>query len=105
MQPPPKVIDEITQRIVEIVEPLRIILFGSAARGDMRSDSDIDLLVVMPEGTHRRQTARLIRKHLADFVLSVDLVVATEDDLRKYGNNFSMVYYPALREGKEIYAV
>jgi len=29
-------------------------LFGSAARGDMHSDTDLDILVVMPDGTHRR---------------------------------------------------
>jgi hypothetical protein len=32
-----------------------------------------------------------------------DIIVATESDLRKYGDNFSLIYYPALREGREIY--
>ena len=40
------------KKMVEAVHPLRIILFGSAARGDMRPDSDIDLLIVMPEGAN-----------------------------------------------------
>ena len=45
-----KTIDVLVRRIVEEVHPIRIILFGSAARGNVEQDSDIDLLVVMPEG-------------------------------------------------------
>jgi predicted nucleotidyltransferase len=49
-----KVVDELVRRIVEEVHPLRIILFGSAVRGKVGPNSDIDLLVVMPQGVHRR---------------------------------------------------
>ena len=35
MQSNPEVIEQLVQRIIEIVQPLRIILFGSAARGEM----------------------------------------------------------------------
>jgi predicted nucleotidyltransferase len=104
VQPDPQIIDELIRRIVEVAHPLRIILFGSAARGAMRPDSDIDVLVVMPEGAHRRHTAQRIHRHMIGFPLAVDVVVATESDLRTFGENFSLVYYPALREGKEIYA-
>jgi len=45
----------LTRSIVESVHPLRIILFGSAARGAMGPDSDFDFLVVKPEGSHRRR--------------------------------------------------
>lgn len=105
MQPDPKVIEDLVRCIVEIVPPLRIILFGSAARGEMKPDSDLDVLVVVPEGTHRRHTAQRIHRHMIGFPLAVDIVIATESDLRTLGENFSLVYYPALREGKEIYAV
>lgn len=33
------------------VEPVTVKIFGSAARGEMRSDSDIDILVVFPDET------------------------------------------------------
>ena len=104
MHPDPKVIEDLVRRIVEIAHPLRILLFGSAARGDMKPDSDIDVLVVVSEGTHRRHTAQKIYRHMIGFPLAVDVVVVTESDLHKYKDNFSLVYYPALREGKEIYA-
>ena len=47
MQSEPEVIEQLIRRIIELVQPLRIILFGSAARGEMGPDSDIDVLVVM----------------------------------------------------------
>ena len=53
MQPDTRLLEELVQRIVEAVHPLRIILFGSAARGEMGPNSDLDVLVVMPDGIHR----------------------------------------------------
>ena len=49
MYPNQNLIDELIRRIVGTVQPLRIVLFSSAARGEMRPDSDIDVLIVMPE--------------------------------------------------------
>ncbi|MCK6622144.1 MAG: nucleotidyltransferase domain-containing protein [Calditrichaceae bacterium] len=104
LKPDEQKIQELVQRIVEIAHPLRIILFGSAARGEMGPNSDLDVLVVMPEGTQRRKTAQLIYRNLIGLDLAVDIIVATESDLHNYGHNFSLIYYPALKEGKEIYA-
>jgi|SRR5689334_2599157 len=104
MQPDLEALRELVRRIVEVAHPLRIILFGSAAREEMQPDSDLDVLVVVPDDTHRRRTTQSIYRRLIGFPLAVDVVVATEDDLRRYQDNFSLVYYPAMREGKEIYA-
>jgi predicted nucleotidyltransferase len=104
MHPDPKILDDLVRRIIAVVQPQRIVLFGSAARGDMRPDSDIDILVVVPNGTPRRQTAQAIYRNLIGLRAAVDVVVATESDLHQYGDNFSLVYYPALREGRAIYA-
>ena len=47
---------EIIRRIVEVAAPEKIILFGSAARGEMGPDSDVDRLVIK-SNVHRRKTA------------------------------------------------
>jgi predicted nucleotidyltransferase len=104
MQPDPQIIEELVRRIVEVAQPVRIVLFGSAARGELKADSDLDVLVIVPEQNHRRRTAQRIYRHLIGFPRAVDVVVATESDVRKYKDNFSLVYYPASREGREIYA-
>ncbi|MDO8587519.1 MAG: nucleotidyltransferase domain-containing protein [Armatimonadota bacterium] len=95
---------ELTRRIVEAVRPLRIILFGSAARGEMGPDSDVDLLVVMPDGTHRRHTAQFIHTQLFGIPLAVDVLVATPTDLAKHRDNIGLIYRTILEEGREIYA-
>jgi predicted nucleotidyltransferase len=100
---PREVLDELVRRIVGNVHPRRIILFGSAARGQMGPDSDLDVLVVMPDGTHRRNTSSVIYQGLRRFGYPIDVVVATEGDLAQYGNSVGMVFRQALKEGKELY--
>ena len=45
----PRVLDDVVRRIVAVARPERIILFGSAARGQMAPHGDVDLLVVKQE--------------------------------------------------------
>ena len=70
----------------------------------MGPDSDIDLMVVMPEGTHRRHTAQKLYRDIQGFKVPFDVVVATPSDLIRYGNSPGLIYREVLREGKEVYA-
>lgn len=97
-------IDELVERIVDLVHPLRIILFGSAARGQAGPDSDIDVMVVMPDGTHRRHTAMDLYQRLSGISAAVDIVVATPTDLEKHKDTIGLIYKKVLQEGREIYA-
>lgn len=58
---------------------MRLILFGSYARGtaDADADSDIDLLFVMPHLESRRATTIAMRRALGDLPISKDIVVTT----------------------------
>lgn len=102
-KPDQRLLDELVKRIVEAVQPLRIILFGSAARGAMGPHSDLDVLVIMPDGIHRRRTAQAIYRSLRGLGTAKDIVVVTESDVRAYGGNPSLVIQPALQDGKELY--
>ena len=104
VRPRQEVLDELVRRIVTEVGPRRVVLFGSAARGDMRPGSDIDLLIVMPDGVHRRHTAQHLYGRLGSDRPPVDLVVATESDILDHGDAPGYVYRAALREGRELYA-
>ena len=97
------VLDRIIQRIVKTASPEKIILFGSAARGEMGSNSDIDLLVVKAD-IHRRRLAQEIYRNLLGIGYAVDVIVATPEDIERYKDSFALVIEPALREGKVIYA-
>ena len=57
----PADLDCLVSRIVEAAHPLRVILFGSRARGEAHPDSDADLLIVQSEAdavhrSHHHQT-------------------------------------------------
>lgn len=102
-QPNPH-LSEIVKRIIASVHPQKIILFGSAARGSMGPNSDLDLLVIMPVGHPRRKTAQKIYQNLIGVGFAVDVVVVTQDDIKKIKNNTKTVIQPALTEGKLLYA-
>ncbi len=102
-EPDQRILKELVRRIAESVQPLRIVLFGSAARGEKGPSSDLDVLVVMPDGVHRRRTAQAIYRSLSGLGVAKDVVVVTESDVRQHGDNPSLVLCPALQYGKEIY--
>jgi len=99
----PHVLDEIVRRIVKIADPDKIILFGSAARGEMGRHSDLDLLVVKSGCVHRRKLAQEIYKSLLGVGLPVDVVVVTPEDIERYRDAIGLVIEPAVREGKVVY--
>ena len=96
-------IPELVVRVREAANPLRIILFGSAACNKTDKNSDIDILVVVPDNVHRRHTVQNIYRHLSGFGFATDVIVATVGDLERYKDNFSMIFHSALKEGREIY--
>lgn len=100
----PPILEKLVSQIVEAVNPLRIILFGSAARGEMKPSSDVDLLVVMPEGIHRRRTAQKLYREIRGLGRPFDILVATPEDLERHKTNLGLIYREILAEGKEVYA-
>ncbi len=97
-----KALEEIIKRIVEVANPEKIILFGSAAREDIHSNSDLDLLVVK-SGAHRRRMAQKIYMNLFGVGRAVDIVVVTPEDIEKHKESLGLIIEPALREGKVVY--
>jgi predicted nucleotidyltransferase len=99
-----KIAEEVTRRILETVQPQRVLLFGSSARGEFTKDSDLDVLVIVRGPVHRRQLAQKINRNLHGVGAPVDIVVATEEDIAQYGDKFGTILRPALLEGRELYA-
>ncbi len=104
MRPDPEKLDELVRRIVKAVNPLRIIMFGSAVRAEMTPDSDIDILVVMPDGTHRLDTMGYLHTQLIGLRMAVDIIVATPADLKKHRYSIGLIYKTVLEEGRDLYA-
>lgn len=97
-------IQDMVGRIVNRFHPHKIILFGSHARGDAGPESDVDLLVVMPVEGSRRKTAVEIGVALHDVPVSKDIVVTTPDDFEWRKEVTGTIEYPAVHEGRILYA-
>jgi predicted nucleotidyltransferase len=96
-------IDEIVRRVVSKFNPLRVVLFGSRAKGTAGPDSDADVLVVMPVERSRRETATAIDIALIGINLPIDVIVVTPDDVARNRNLPGSVVHEALTEGKVLY--
>ena len=101
-QPDSRLLDVIVKRVTRVVQPLRIVLFGSAVRSGIGPHSDLDIVVGIPDGTHRREASGTISRALR-LGVPKDIVVVTEHDVRQNGDNHWLVMKPAWEEGKELY--
>ena len=93
---------DIIHRVVEAARPDTIILFGSAARGEMGPDSDIDLLIIKSGRFNRDRVTRDVYRCLSG-AAAVDALVVTTEEVEKYGDSQFLVIYPAIRQGRVVY--
>lgn len=96
-------LQEIIRRIVKVTQPEKIILFGSAARGEMGPNSDVDLLVIKRGEFHQGHLTGEIYMNLHGVGQAVDVILVTPEQVERYRNTHCLVIAPALREGKEVY--
>ena len=101
--PDETVVATMVDRIVEGFDPERIVLFGSVARGEVTKYSDVDLLVVMPDGTDRREAAVEMHVVLGGMGTAKDIVVTTPDEIARRGHIVGTVLRAALRDGKVVH--
>lgn len=94
---------EAVRRLVDAFDPLRIVVFGSYARGEPHPGSDLDLLVVLPEVEHKRDAAVAMRRTLSDLPVSVDVHPTTPDEIERRGWIKGTLLQAALTEGRDIY--
>ena len=94
---------EAIARLVEGFDPLRIVVFGSHARGEAHPGSDLDLLVVVPHLGDKRETAVGMTKALRGLRAAIDVVPTDPDEIARRGETPGDVLRSALREGKTVY--
>jgi predicted nucleotidyltransferase len=100
----PRLIQQMVRRLVKQFSPEQVILFGSHARGNAGPDSDVDLLVVTPVTGSKREMEIEMRVALHNIAVPKDIIIVTPEEIERKRNIVGTVVYPALREGKVLYA-
>ena len=96
-------LEEVVRRVLTVARPERIILFGSAATGQMTEDSDLDLLVVEPAPANTRDRSVRIRRALGDVQYPVDVIVMSSERFEETKNIIGGIAYPAQKYGRVLY--
>lgn len=96
-------IESVTEQIVEKYNPEKIILFGSAVRGELSADSDVDILIIKKDtpfyGADRiRQLSRLIERNIP-----IDFLVYRPEEFEKRIEMGDPFLKAIVREGKVLY--
>jgi len=98
-------IDEIVSKITDYIHPERIILFGSFAQGTANEDSDLDLLVIVPDSSLPRYKRSVpIYKMLSGYNFSKDILVYTQQEIDKYKDIQNTFVYEVLNTGRVVYS-
>ncbi len=95
------ILDDIIQRIVEVAQPERILLFGSASRGSVDRNSDVDLLIIK-QGGDSDLRARIYER-LYGVGVAVDAILVSPADVERYKDSHALVIKPALQDGTVVY--
>ncbi len=100
-----KEIELICDRIVQLYQPDKIILFGSWSRGDAGEHSDIDLLVISDREKHLPRCKRGldVRLQLSEFKTPKDILFYTHEDVQRWESVPQAFINTVLNEGDVLY--
>ncbi len=92
-------VDSVVKIIADAIQPDKIILFGSKAKGTARQNSDIDLLIIKDTTASKRDLKLSIRRLFSRQNFSMDLFVLTPEEFRRQQGVANTIARTAAREG------
>ncbi len=96
-------IDQIVQKIVDQVNPLQVILFGSYARGMPNIDSDVDLFVIVESNLPRHKRSAKIRLLFSPAPCPLDILVYTPQEVETCSGVVNHIVTHVMTTGKILY--
>jgi predicted nucleotidyltransferase len=101
----PAELNQAIEIIKQNANPVRIILFGSRARGDNDPDSDYDILIVTKEAGNEREITRNIYKEMyqQNIMLDIELIAVNQDKWQSSKDQLGLIYKQVESEGVDLY--
>ncbi|MCZ7626688.1 MAG: nucleotidyltransferase domain-containing protein [Candidatus Methylomirabilis sp.] len=97
-------VEAAVRRIIEVSRPQQLILFGSYIRGETKVNSDLDILVVVPDDIKSpRQESVRIRRELRDILMPMDILVVPHGRWEQLKELPGTVYREAWMRGRIVY--
>ncbi|MEW6203673.1 MAG: nucleotidyltransferase domain-containing protein [bacterium] len=98
-----ELIQEIIDRIVQAVDPEKIIIFGSYAYGLPHKHSDLDILVIKESNLPRYERSIPVNEALCDLIMPMDVIVYTPDEMDEWQNVPEAFITSIVKNGKVVY--
>ena len=96
-------LNDAVNRLVAVAQPLKVILFGSHARGEADDHSDVDLLIIEPTVSNRYEEMIRLNRALKGMLMPVDLLVISEQEFEARSRIPGTVEHAARKEGRVLY--
>ncbi|HIC91585.1 MAG TPA: nucleotidyltransferase domain-containing protein [Syntrophaceae bacterium] len=97
------IIQKAVELLIEAANPVKIILFGSYAKGQVDENSDLDFLVIKKEVKARRMEMVRLSDVLRPLRIPVDVIVASETVYNEWADTPGTVLYEAAKKGRVLY--
>ncbi len=102
-----ELLQEMTEKIVREINPRKVVLFGSHARGTAGPDSDLDFLIIEdgPFNAQRSRRAEMTRLWMLfpDVRISIDFLVYSPEEVTKWESSRNHVIHHAMNDGRVLY--
>lgn len=98
-----EMLEEAVSRILEAGSPLKVVLFGSRGRGEARTESDVDFLIVEESDLPRYERPVPYYRALREASFAKDIVVWTLSEIEEWSQVPNAFITTALREGRVLY--
>lgn len=96
--------EELLRSVVAYFNPRRVIVFGSAARGEAGEDSDIDLLIVVDDDAPKELLSwRALWEARKGYRGAVDLIASRDSVLTERAKAIGSFAHTILEEGAVVY--
>jgi len=96
-------IKQVATRLGAATNAIRVILFGSYARGDAIDNSDVDLMIIAESNLPRFKRSRELYKLFSPYPFGMDLIVYTPKEIERGKESPVSFVSTVLREGKILY--